>query len=343
VTKYTARRFVIAVGGRPFIPDTPGAREYAITSDDIFSMKREPGKTLIVGASYIALENGGFLNGLGFDVTVMVRSVLLRGFDQQMAEMIGKHMEGHGVKFIKQTVPDKIEKLENGKLKVYYTLGGEVLSDEFDTVCYATGRAPDTRKLDLQKPGVAIDESGKIIVNDKDQSTAPHIYAIGDVAKGRPELTPTAIFAGKLLAKRFYGGLKQVMDYINVPTTVFTPLEYGCIGLSEEDAIKKFGDDNVEVYHAFFTPLEFYLPDKNIGECYTKLICNKLDNERVVGFHYIGPNAGEITQGYAVAIKMGATKDDFLNTVGIHPTVSEEIVTLRITKRSGVDPKKTGC
>jgi len=197
--------------------------------------------------------------------------------------------------------------------------------------------------LTYKKPGVAIDEGGKIIVNEKDQSTAPHIYAIGDVAKGRPELTPTAIFAGKLLAKRFYGGLKQVMDYINVPTTVFTPLEYGCIGLSEEDAIKKFGDDNVEVYHAFFTPLEFYLPDKNIGECYTKLICNKLDNERVVGFHYFGPNAGEITQGYAVAIKMGATKDDFLNTVGIHPTVSEEIVTLRITKRSGVDPKKTGC
>jgi len=183
----------------------------------------------------------------------------------------------------------------------------------------------------------------KIIVNEKDQTTVPHIYALGDVAKGRPELTPSAIMAGKLLAKRLYEGYTMLMDYVNIPTTVFTPVEYGCIGLSEEDALKKFGDNNIEVYHSFFTPLEFYLPDKDIGECYIKLICNKLDNERIVGFHIFGPNAGEITQGYAVAMKMGVTKNDLLNTVGIHPTVSEEVVTVRITKSSGLDPKKTGC
>jgi len=133
------------------------------------------------------------------------------------------------------------------------------------------------------------------------------------------------------------------VDYVNIPTTVFTPMEYGCVGLSEETAMEKYGKDNIEVYHSFFTPLEFYLPDKDIGECYTKLICNKKDKDRVIGFHVFGPNAGEITQGYAVAIKMGATKKDFEGTVGIHPTVSEEIITTRITKRSGDDPKKTGC
>jgi len=247
------------------------------------------------------------------------------------------------VRFIKQSVPEKIEKLESGKLKVYFTHSGEMMTEEFDTVLYATGRTPDTSKLHLHKVGVKVDDVGKILVDEKEQTTTPHIYALGDVAKGRPELTPTAIFAGKLLAKRLFGGSNQIMDYINVPTTVFTPMEYGCIGLSEEDAIKKYGDENIEVYHAYFTPLEYYLPEKNLGECYTKIICNKLQNEKIVGFHIFGPNSGEITQGYAVAIRMGATKHDLLNTVGIHPTVSEEIVTVRITKSSGEDPKKTGC
>jgi len=313
VTTRTARRFVIAVGGRPQLPDTPGVREYAITSDDIFSMTKSPGKTLVVGASYVALECAGFLKGMGFEVVVMVRSILLRGFDQQMAELIGKNMHEGGVRFIRPTIPSKIEKnSETGKLKVFWILEGVEQSEEFDTVLYATGRYPDTEKLGVNNAGIKVDSNGKIVVAENDRTSVPHIYAIGDCSKGRPELTPPAIKAGKLLANRLFGGGTELMDYVNIPTAVFTPLEYGAVGYSEEDAIAKFGEENIEVYHTYFQPLEFILPPlRTENSCYVKLVCNKAENDRVVGFHIMGPNAGEITQGYAVAIKMGATKKTF--------------------------------
>jgi len=229
------------------------------------------------------------------------------------------------------------------KLNVSYELNGEIKSDVFDTVLFATGRNADTVQLGMDKAGVKIDTNGKIHVHDNDQTSVPHIYAIGDVSKGRPELTPPAIKAGKLLANRLFDGSHELMDYVNIPTTVFTPLEYGAVGYSEEDAIAKFGEDNIEVYHTYFQPLEFYLPNKEENSCYVKMICNRAENDRVIGFHILGPNAGEITQGYAVAIKLGATKKHFEDTVGIHPTISEEVVILDKTKRSGVEPKKSGC
>jgi len=142
---------------------------------------------------------------------------------------------------------------------------------------------------------------------------------------------------------RLYENSKYLVNYSNIPTTVFTPTEYGCIGFSEEDAIKKYGEDNIEVYHSYFKPLEHYLIGRPDNECYIKLICNIAEKEKVIGFHILSPNAGEVTQGYAIAIRKGATKEDFDFTVGIHPTVSEEVVVLDKTKRSGVDPKKTGC
>lgn len=202
-------------------------------------MKRNPGKTLVVGASYVALECGGFLQGLGYDTTIMVRSILLRGFDQEIAEKIGTFMEGHGVKFIRGCVPDNIEVVEGDRRKVTWTLDGKQLTDVYDTVLVAIGRAPDTTKLNLEAVNVKLDKAGKIICTPDDLTSNPNIYAIGDCVVGRPELTPTAVLCGQLLAKRLYGGGTLLMDYEYVATTVFTPIEYGVVGLSEEDAKSK--------------------------------------------------------------------------------------------------------
>jgi len=186
-------------------------------------------------------------------------------------------------------------------------------------------------------------KSGKIYTNEKDQSNVSHIYAIGDVAEGRPELTPVAIQSGILLAKRLFAESQVLTDYVNVPTTVFTPLEYGCVGLSEEAAIEKYGEADIEVYHTNFQPLECTLPKRDENKCYAKLVCVKSENERVVGFHYLGPHAGEVTQGYGLGVRMGATKNDFDSLIGIHPTTAETFTTMGITKASGESAEKKGC
>lgn len=340
----TSRRFLVAVGGRPNQLDVPGG-EHAITSDDIFSLQREPGKTLVVGASYVALECAGFLTSYGYDTTVMVRSILLRGFDQQSAEIIGDYMQNHGTKFIRQAVPKEIKKLDDGKLQVTYTMreDNSEHTDVFDTVLAATGRYPDTKDLGLENAGVKKAPNGKIPVTNE-QSNIPNIYAIGDVIEKGLELTPVAIQAGELLSERLFGGKTEGMDYNKVPTAVFTPLEYGAIGYSEEDAKAEFGEDSIEVYHSNFKPLEWELNhDRPDNACYSKIIVNVKDNERVVGFHYLGPNAGEVTQGFAVAIRLGATYHSFVRTVGIHPTCAEQLTTLTVSKSSGVTAEKSGC
>jgi thioredoxin reductase (NADPH) len=172
----------------------------------------------------------------------------------------------------------------------------------------------------------------------------PNIFAIGDVVSGKPELTPVAIAAGRLLARRLFGGATIGMDYSKIPTTVFTPLEYGCCGLSEEQATEQLGAGNVEVYHSFLTPLEWTVVETRPGnKCYAKIIVNKADMERIVGFHILSPHAGEITQGFACALRLGATYESFVNTVGIHPTIAEEFTLLSITKSSGESAEKTGC
>ncbi|XP_060064624.1 thioredoxin reductase 1, cytoplasmic-like [Ylistrum balloti] len=346
VTK-TARDFIVAVGERPRYPDIPGAKEYGITSDDLFSLSYCPGKTLLVGASYVSLECGGFLHGIGLDVTVMVRSILLRGFDQQMANRIGDYMEASGINFIRPCVPTKIEKLEDGqpgKYKVYgkYSDGTEY-SDTFNTVIFAIGRDPVTSTIGFDKVGVKLNKNGKVIADENEATNVSNIYAIGDILEGKLELTPVAIQAGKLLARRLYNNSKVLTDYINVATTVFTPLEYGSIGYSEEAAIEKFGEANIEVYHTNFWPLEWTVAKREENVCYAKIICHIPDKERVVGFHVCGPTAGEITQGYALGIKLGATKKDLDDTIGIHPTCSEQFTTLNVTKRSGKTIDQGGC
>ncbi|KAL0248475.1 hypothetical protein GEMRC1_003711 [Eukaryota sp. GEM-RC1] len=334
-TIITGEHIVIATGGRPIYPDIPNA-ELGITSDDIFRMKKSPGKICIIGASYIALECAGFLNSLGFDTTVLVRSIILRGFDQQIAGMIGGYMENTGVKFLKGKTPMKLDKLDDDKILVHWQDG----SDVFDTVLFATGRAPNTGRLNLEAAGVRYHKkTGKIMVN-KETTNVKHIHAVGDVVKGGVELTPVAIQSAKLLINRLFGNESRSFQYSLVPTTVFTPLEYGAIGVSEEDAIAQYGETGVNIYHVNFQPLEWALPSKPSGACYCKLICAKEENDRVVGFHYLGPNAAEVTQGYGVAIRMGATKSDIDWTPGIHPSNSETFVSLNITKESGESSKR---
>uniref|UniRef100_A0A803XTA2 Thioredoxin reductase 1, cytoplasmic n=2 Tax=Meleagris gallopavo TaxID=9103 RepID=A0A803XTA2_MELGA len=326
---YTAERFLIATGERPRYLGIPGDKEYCISSDDLFSLPYCPGKTLVVGASYVALECAGFLVGLGLDVTVMVRSILLRGFDQDMANKIGEYMEEHGIKFIREFVPIKIEQIEEGtpgrlKVTAKSTKDDKVIEEEYNTVLLAIGRDACTRKIGLDKVGVKINEkTGKIPVDDMEQTNVPYIYAIGDILQDRLELTPVAIQAGRLLVQRLYAGSTIKCDYVNVPTTVFTPLEYGACGYSEENAIQKFGEENIEVYHSHFWPLEWTVPSRDNNKCYAKIICNIQDNERVIGFHVLGPNAGEVTQGFAAAMKCGLTKEQLDSTIGIHPVCAE--------------------
>mmetsp|Transcript_33091 Transcript_33091/g.83178 ORF Transcript_33091/g.83178 Transcript_33091/m.83178 type:complete len:514 (+) Transcript_33091:171-1712(+) len=347
--RYTTRRVVIAVGGRPSYPDVPGARELCISSDDVFALEEPPGKTLVVGASYVALECAGFLVGVGFDVTVMVRSILLRGFDQQMANQIGEYMRRHGTKFIQPATPTRFEKTEDGRIRAYWKSNGEGAedgSDVFDTVLLAIGRYADTPGLKLENAGVKTDRNGKIpCVHER--TNVSHIYAIGDVVTGLPELTPSAIQAGKLLARRLYDESTVLMDYDKIPTTVFTPLEYSCCGLSEEEAERRFGKDDLEVYHTNFLPLEWTVvtrrKEADLNSCYLKLIVSYTLDERVVGLHYLGPNAAEVMQGFAIGIRMGATKSDFDALVGIHPSTAEEFTKLEIAKSSGLPPTSSGC
>ncbi|XP_037070090.1 thioredoxin reductase 1, cytoplasmic-like [Pollicipes pollicipes] len=342
----TAKHVVLATGGRPRLPDIPGAAELGITSDDLFSLPSSPGRTLVVGASYIALECAGFLRGLGLDVTVMVRSILLRGFDQQMAELVGEHLVRRGVRLLRPCVPTQLERPDpDGRIQVAaQTADGETLHEEYDTVLFAIGRTACTANIGLDKLGVQLAaKDGKVLCDEAEQSSVPHVYAVGDMLSGRPELTPVAIQAGRLLARRLVTGATALTDYTNVPTTVFTPVEYGCVGLSEEAAVERYGEHDVEVYHQYFTPLEHTVPQRDENASYGKLVCVKSQQERVVGFHLVAPHAGEVTQGYAVAMRLGATKADLDGAVGIHPTVAEQFTFMFITKSSGVSSKSTGC
>lgn len=367
--KVTANHIIVAVGGRPtyMSEDTCSGQNHMLTSDDIFSLNRSPDKTLVVGGGYIALECAGFLRNLGYPVTVMNRTdVFLRGFDTDMSRVIIEFMKRDaGIDFIPWTLPNLIETNGEGRFAVKYKSFKDSKEgrDEFDTILLAIGRTPNTKLLNLNKAGVKINDSNqKIVGGHKDEfekTSVDHIYAVGDCLDKVPELTPIAQKSGQNLAKRLYLRINQKenskefsfykMDYKDFPTTVFTPIEYSCCGYSEEQAIQEFGKENIQVYHSRFTPLEQTLIMRNHpadGESlkmkgYAKIVCNIKDNERIVGIHYTGPNAGEVMQGYAVALKLGMTRHDLHRTVGIHPTTSEEFIVMNKTKDE--DPEKTSC
>jgi thioredoxin reductase (NADPH) len=345
-TSVTAARFIVAVGGRPNKLGCPGG-EHAIDSDDLFSLPKAPGRVLCVGGGYIALECGGFTAGMGYPTTCMVRSILLRGFDRECVGKIEAHIKHHGVQLQVGVTPAKIEKdAATGVLTVTDSGGGV---HEYDTVLVATGRYADTAALGIDNvPGASANvnaKTKKLECVDEQLPGAPHVYAIGDVVEGRPELTPVAIEAGLRLARRLFGGKTEPMDYECVATTIFTPLEYGTIGLSEDDAKAQLGECNVESYISEFAPLEYALSETRSERgdgCFAKLVVDK-STGKVVGFHYLGPNAGEITQGFSIAMRKGATYADFISTVGIHPTVAEEFTSMTVTKSSGESAAKGGC
>lgn len=338
----TAKHILIAVGERPTIPKSvPGAADYAITSDDIFMLKKPVGKTLIVGASFVALECAGFLTALGYDTTVAVRSILLRGFDRQCSEKVGELMVATGTKFIYNETPASVTKLPDGRLEITFTNGS---TDVFDTLVYATGRLPDSTYEELRALGVEFSKAGRINAIDG-VTSVDSIYAVGDIVEGNPALAPVAVKDGELLARRIFGKSDKKIDLTTVPMCVYTPFEFGTVGLSEEAAKERYGE--IEVYLSEFTTLELsavhrvkakiaqadeddiYMPPT----CLAKLVC-RMDGT-VVGAHFVGPNAGEIIQGIAVAIRLGAKKQDFDDTIGIHPTDAESFMGLFVTKSSG--------
>jgi len=385
----TADIIIIAVGGRPTNNGTPGETEYTISSDDLFSLKKAPGKTLFNGGGFIGLECAGFLTGLGYDTTVIARSVLLgdSSFDPDFVKMIGNHMCGQGTRIFLHTEIESYSKAENGQIEVKFATFKKVLDEKsgrwvkenkndkptaeytelFDTVLVATGRTPCLKALKCEEIGVKLgDRSGKMVCNEFEQSSVDNIYGIGDVREGGLELTPVAIKAGKLLVRRlFKKGFTEKMDYVNVPSCVFTPLEYGFVGYSELQAAKKFGSENLKNFHSKFQPLEwqydkFDLPapkfpnpfqaQSSKGEetpirrmCYVKVTVNINDKNRVLGFHIVAPNAGEITQAVTFGLKCGMTKDQMDQVVGIHPVTAEVMIDLDQTKEDNPDAEAGNC
>lgn len=337
--RITSKYIVIAIGCRPVYPNIPGAIEFGITSDDFFSLSNPPGKTLIVGGGYVSLECGGILNELGCDVTIMSRAQTLSYFDRQMAGLIVDNMAAAGVKFLSYYLPISVEETKEYRLLVKYVhVPSETERvDVFDTIIWAMGRRPLLEDVNIKAINLKCD-NGEIVADEYEETNVPGVFAIGDVVKGRPKLTPVAILAGRLLAMRLFGNSTKIMNYQNVATTLFTPLEYGFVGLSEEDAITQYGEDNIEVHHAFYEPLEYVLPCRATKECYMKVVAKRYEDQLVLGVHFIGPNAGEVIQGFSAALNCKLTLPKLFATVGVHVTNAEHLTSIFVTKRSGLDP-----
>ena len=320
----TADHVVIAVGGRPQIPDVPGAG-LGITSDGFFELASQPRNVAIAGAGYTAVEFAGLMRALGSDVTMFLRrGHFLNEFDAMLRDELMTQMKADGVRMIVKTKIAKVEKTVSG-IRVGLE-NGDVL-EGLDCLIWAIGRQANTDRLDLRATGVATDEEGEIPVDEYQQTNMPGIYAIGDVI-GNFELTPVAIAAGRRLSDRLFGGMKdRRLVYENIPTVLFTHPAIGTVGLSEEAAIDKYGLENVKVYETRFTPMVYAFTTRKV-KCSMKLVVTG-ETEKIIGCHIIGAGADEMMQGFAVAVRMGATKRDFDDTVAIHPTVAEELVTMR--------------
>lgn len=262
-----------------------------------------------------------------------------------MAEVVAASMSEKGIDFKMGAKPISVEKQADGKLLVKWAFNEKpeaVQSDIVDTILFAIGRSALVEDMKLENAGVAITDE-KVDVDLNSRTNVDNIYAVGDVLHKKPELTPVAINAGRIIARHIFDGSDEIMDYDDVATTVFSPLEYGCVGLSEEVAASRHGEDNIEIYHAYYKPTEFFVPQRSVRYCYLKAVALRDGDQRVLGMHFIGPHAGEIIQGFAVALKSGLTMKILKNTVGIHPTVAEEFTRLLITKRSGLDPTPATC
>ncbi|KAK3941760.1 glutathione reductase [Diplogelasinospora grovesii] len=333
-TVVNAKKILVAVGGVPTIPpQIPGA-ELGTNSDGFFDIETLPKKVALVGAGYIAVEFAGMFNALGVETHLFIRyDTFLRTFDPMIQETITKEYERLGVHLHKQSSQDLVEKDDKtGKLRMHYKdKNGKGVLEEIDHLIWAIGRTPATKDIGLEDAGVEMTEKGHIVVDKYQNTSVENIYALGDVT-GQVELTPVAIAAGRKLAARLFGPEEfrtAHLDYDNIPSVVFAHPEVGSIGLTEPQAVEKYGRENLKIYKTSFTAMYYAIMDpENKGPTSYKLICAGPE-EKVVGLHILGLGSGEMLQGFGVAVKMGATKADFDACVAIHPTSAEELVTLK--------------
>jgi len=321
----TADHILIATGGRPSIPAIKGA-EYGIDSNGVFALTELPKRTAVVGAGYIAVELAGVLNSLGVETHLFVRKhAPLRNFDPMMVETLVESMQQDGITLHTHAIPKEVVKNADGSVTLHLEDGR---AQTVDCLIWAIGREPTTDKINLHAAGVEANERGFIKVDKYQNTNVPGIYAVGDIIEGGIELTPVAVAAGRRLSERLFNNKpNEHLDYNLVPSVVFSHPPIGTVGLTEPQAIEQYGAENVKVYKSSFTSM-YTAVTQHRQPCRMKLVCVGKE-EKIVGLHGIGFGVDEMIQGFAVAIKMGATKADFDNTVAIHPTGSEEFVTMR--------------
>lgn len=321
---YTADHILIATGGRPQWPNIPGA-EHGIDSNGFFELTEQPERVAVVGAGYIAVELAGVFQALGTQTHLVVRKEKpLRNFDPILSDTLVEQMKTHGPTLHTHSVPIKVEKHDDDSLTIHLENGNTI--GPVDHVVWAIGREPASNNIGLENTNVVTDDRGYIPVDKYQNTNVANIYAVGDVT-GNIQLTPVAVAAGRRLSERLFNNKEnEHLDYNNVATVVFSHPPIGTVGLTEAEAIAEFGDDNVKVYTSQFTAL-YQAVTRYREPTRMKLVCAG-DNEKVVGIHSIGFGSDELLQGFAVALKMGATKADFDNTVAIHPTSAEEFVTM---------------
>ncbi len=323
-TQKTAKHILLAMGGRPIWPDLPGA-ELGISSNEIFHLDKLPESILIVGGGYIASEFAGIMNGLGVKTTQFYRGAqILRGFDDEARGLVAEEMKQRGVDVHCGTNILEMRK-EGDKIWVKATNGEERL---FDQVMFATGRAPNTDNMGLEEIGVKLGRKGEVVVDDYSQTGVPSVYAVGDVTD-RVNLTPVAIREGMAFVETVFKGNPTPVDHDLIPTAIFTQPEMGTVGLSEEEAAEQ---EPIEVYATSFKPMQQAFAGR-AERVLMKLIVSKA-TRKVLGCHIVAPGAGEMIQLAGIAVKMGATKEDFDRTVAVHPTMSEELVTMKAPVRS---------
>lgn len=322
--RITADHILIATGGSPTRPDIPGA-EHGIDSDGFFALAEMPRRTAVVGGGYIAVELAGVLHALGAETHLFVRKhAPMRHLDPMLSETLVEAMHADGPMLHTDAPPKAVHKNADGSLTLELESGARHVTD---CIVWAVGRSPRTAELNLAAAGVVHDKRGYVIVDKYQNTTSAGIYAVGDVT-GQAELTPVAVAAGRRLSERLFNGKpEEHLDYRQVPTVVFTHPPIGTVGLTEPEARRQYGDGAVKVYRAAFTAM-YTAVTRHRQPARMKLVCVGPE-EKVVGIHGIGVGMDEILQGFAVALKMGATKRDFDNTVAIHPTAAEEFVTMR--------------
>ena len=322
--KIHAKHVLIATGGIPTIPALSGA-ELGISSDGFFALEAQPARVVIVGAGYIATEFAGVMNALGSEVTLILRKdTVLRAFDHTLREVVMSEMHTSGIRILPQTQIDQIISGNDARLRIECT--GESL-DSIDCLIWAIGRESNVTGLGLTEAGITTDDDGFIPTDPFQNTTTENVYAVGDVT-GRQALTPVAIAAGRRLADRLFDNQPDAhLAYDNIPSVIFSHPPIGTVGLTEHEAISTFGEHNINIYQNRFTDMYHAMTSRK-PPTIVKLVTTGAD-EKIIGCHVVGHGADEIIQGFAVAVKMGATKSDFDNTVAIHPTAGEELVTLR--------------